>query len=135
MLVKISLSLLLLQQLLFGFEYVLITNKHANIDTVSTKQVKDIFMIKKHFLNGLKIVPVNMPSSSKIRKDFEKKVLHVNRHKLNHYWIKQHFQGIRPPTVQSSVQATKLFVKNVTGAIAYIPASELDSDLKVIYEF
>ena len=121
--------------MLFGFEYALITNKKSKIAAVSSKQIKDIFMMKKHFLNGVTVVPVNMPSSAKIRSDFEKKVLHVNRNKLNHHWIKQHFQGIRPPIVQSSTKSMKLFVKNVDGAIGYIPASELDSDLKVLYEF
>jgi hypothetical protein len=127
--------IVMMQQILFGFEYAVITSKQSKIDTVSTKQIKDIFLMKKHFLNGVTIVPVNMPSSVKIRSDFEKKVLHVNRNKLNHHCIRLHFQGIRPPIVQSSTESMKLFVKNVDGAIGYIPASALDSDLKVLHEF
>ena len=135
MLVRILLQLILMQHIVFGFEYALITKKDSPIDRLSPTEIKNIFIMKKHFFKTTKLVPVNMPSSAKIRNDFEKKVLHINRHKLNHYWIKQHFQGVRPPVVQSSTRATKLFIKNVMGAIGYIPISELDPDLKVLYEF
>jgi len=135
MVIKIILFLILIQQVLFGSEYALITKKDSPIGTLSLKEIKNIFIMKKHFFKTTKLVPVNMFSSSEIRKSFEKRVLHINRQRLNHYWVKQHFQGVRPPVVQSSVQAMKLFVKNVTGAIGYIPLSALDTDLKVIYEF
>ena len=135
MLAKILLFLILLQAIVFGAEYAVITKKDATIGTLSPTEIKNIFIMKKHFFKTTKLVPVNMPSSTKIRNYFETRVLHTNRHKLNHYWVKKHFQGIRPPVVQSSVLAMKLFVKNVTGAIGYIPLSELDADLKVIYEF
>ncbi len=135
MLVKIIFFIIFMQQILFGFEYAVITNAHSDISTASPKQLKDIFMMKKHFLNHIKIIPVNITSSSQIRKAFEREVLHVKRSTLNHYWIKQHFQGIRPPTVQSSVNSIKLFIKNVTGAIGYIPLTKIDSDVKVLYEF
>jgi len=135
MLAKILLFLIFMQPILFGFEYALITKKDATVDALSPTEIKNIFLMKKHFFKTTKLVPVNMPSSAESRNYFEQRVLHINRHKLNRYWVKQHFQGIRPPVVQSSVQAMKLFVKNVTGAIGYIPLSELDTDLKVIYEF
>jgi ABC-type phosphate transport system substrate-binding protein len=135
MLIKVVLFFLLFQRAMFGAEYAVIVNKNSSITTVSVKQIKNIYMKKKHFLNQIKIFPVNISSSSKIRNNFEKQVLHLSRHKLNRYWIKQHFQGVRPPVVQSSIKAMKLFVKNVDGAIGYIPVSNLDKNLKVLYEF
>jgi len=132
---KIISLIFLLQISLYAFENVIVVNKQADIDKLTKREIKDIFLMKKHFIKGVKIIPINSATSLSIRSQFEKKVLGLNRHKLNQYWVKQHFQGVRPPVVQSSIQAIKLFVKNVNGAIGYIPKNSLNSDLKVLYEF
>ncbi len=119
----------------FASEYAVIMNAHSKIEKLSAKQIKSIFLMKKHFMDGVKLIPLNSAASLQIRDSFEKNILHKNRDKLNKYWIKKHFQGIQPPVVQASVKAIKLFVKNVDGAIGYIPIKLLDSDLKVLYEF
>lgn len=130
----IAVSILLFATL-YASEYAVIVGKNSALSKLSQKQLHDIFIMKRHYVSDSKVIPVNLPSSSEIRTIFEKKVLKTSREKLNSYWIKQHFQGIRPPVVQSSQSSMKLFVKNVDGAIGYIPNSELDSDIKVIFEF
>ena len=135
MAIKITITLLLLTVSLLSAEYAVVVDKKSGISKISLKQIKDIFIMKRHFIDSIKIVPVNMPSTSKLRTEFEKKVLKINREKLNRHWTKQHFQGISPPVIQSSNNSMKLFIKNVNGAIGYIPVSSIDSDLKVLYEF
>jgi len=120
---------------LYGSDYVVVTYNTSLIQTLSKKQIKDIYMMKRHFINCMKIIPVNLPTSLLIREKFEKNVLKVNREKLSNYWIRQHFQGIRPPLIQSSFVSVKLFLKNVDGAIGYLPKKSMSSDLKVLYEF
>jgi ABC-type phosphate transport system substrate-binding protein len=132
---KFLFLILSLGALLFSSEYVVVVNHNSKIMALSKKQLKDIFLMKRHFTNSVKVVPINLSASSKVRKVFERKVLKVNREKLNRYWIKQHFHGISPPIIQSSNMSMKLFVKNVDMAIGYLPSSFVDSDLRVIYEF
>jgi ABC-type phosphate transport system substrate-binding protein len=126
---------LLLTTSLYSYEYAIVVSKHIDIKNISSKQIKDIFMMKRHFVNNFKVVPVNLLASSDLRSKFETKVLNLNRERLNRYWIKKHFHGISPPVVQSSENSMKLFIKNVKGAIGYLPISLIDSDLKVLYEF
>ncbi|MCW9025743.1 MAG: hypothetical protein OQJ77_00370 [Thiovulaceae bacterium] len=66
---------------------------------------------------------------------FEKSILQMSREKLNSFWTKQHFHGISPPLTQSSTNSVKLFVKNVDGAMGYLPKNLIDDSIKVIYEF
>jgi len=121
--------------LLYSGEYAVIINKNSSVSKLSLKQLKDIYLMKRHFIGSTKIVPINLSSALNIRNEFEKSILHLNREELNRYWVKKHFQGISPPVVQSSDKSMKLFIKNVNGAIGYLPMSQIDSDLKVIYEF
>jgi len=120
---------------LHSASYVIATSTKSNIENTSVRQIKDIFLMKRHFIGDQRVVPVNMLSSSDLRKVFEKSVLKTDREKLNNYWIKQHFQGISPPVTQASANSLKLFLKNVNGAIGYLPKELLDTDLKVLYEF
>jgi len=124
-----------LQTTVFATEYAVVVYKDFQTKQFSKKQIKDIFMLKRQFINGIKILPVNLASSALPREVFEKKILKINRDRLNSYWVRKHFQGIRPPVVQKSSKAMKLFVKNVKGAIGYLPIEAVDVDLRVVYEF
>jgi len=135
MILKIIISILLLNVSLLSAEYAVVINEKSGVSELSEKQIKDIFIMKRHFVNGVKVVPINMTSTSKLRTEFEKKVLKTDREKLNMYWIKQHFHGISPPVVQSSDKSMRLFIKNVNGAIGYLPLSSIESGLKILYEF
>ena len=128
-------SLTLLSSSLFASGYVVVVNQNSKIFELSSKQIKDIFIMKRHFVANEKLIPVNIAAGEKSRMEFEKIVLKMNREKLNNYWIKQHFHGMRPPIVQSSLNSTKLFIKNVDGSIGYLPADVIDSELRVIFEF
>lgn len=135
MFVKVLVATIVLSFCSFAAEYAVVMNTHAPVEKLSQRQLQDIFLMKKHFINEVKMVPVNSAASSSIRTVFEKNVLHKNRNKLNKYWIKKHFQGIQPPIVQSSSKAVKLFIQNVDGAVGYIPIKLVDLNVKVLYEF
>ncbi|WP_345978809.1 hypothetical protein [Sulfurimonas sp. HSL3-2] len=116
-------------------EYAVITSSKSTISELSSKQVKDIFMMKLHYIDDVKVIPINASASAAIRQEFEKNVLKTDRQRLNNYWIKQHFQGISPPVTQPSIQSVKMFIKNVNGTIGYIPMDMVDPDVRVLYEF
>jgi len=133
---KIVITLLLFANIdISASKYAVITSQKNSLSILSPKQIKDIFLMKRHFVDGKKIIPINASSTQSLRRAFEKNILKTNREQLNQYWIKKHFQGISPPIIQSSNNSIKMFIKNVDGAIGYIPISKLDSGVKVLYEF
>lgn len=116
-------------------EYSMIVSKKVPLSTVTSQQVRDVYLQKRHTIGDQKIIPVNLVGQNELRSAFESAVLGMDRNRLNAYWIKQHFQGNTPPLTQPSVESVKLFVQNVEGAMGYIPSSMVDSGVKVVYEF
>ncbi len=112
-----------------------VASVQSDFDTLTQKQLHDLFLSKRSFIGSQKAVPVNLLANNDLRKAFDAHVLQMHREKLNAYWVRQHFQGVVPPLTQSSTQAVKKFVQNVEGAIGYIPSDMLDPTLKVLYEF
>ena len=130
---------LLLITLLFGSlsatEYSIIISKKITITEISAQQIRDIYLMKRHTVGNQKIIPLNLLGQDASRIAFENEILKMDRNRLNAYWVKQHFQGITPPITQPSHESIKAFVQNVEGSIGYIPSSQVDSTVKVLYEF
>jgi ABC-type phosphate transport system substrate-binding protein len=119
----------------FGAQYSVIISKKLNVTSLTTQQVRDIFLLKRHSLGSQQMVPLNLLGQDASRIAFETAVLEMDRDRLNAYWIKQHYQGVTPPITQPSHESIKAFVQNVEGAIGYIPSNMADNSVKVIYEF
>lgn len=132
---KPILLLFIFASTVFGAQYSLIISKKSTVTALSTQQIRDIFLQKRHSLGDQKIIPLNLVGQEPSRIAFESDVLGMGRDRLNTYWVKQHFQGITPPITQPSHESIKAFVQNVEGAIGYIPSSMVDNSVKVIYEF
>lgn len=127
--------LLIFSTALYASSYVVVVNKNSTITSLSSKEIRDIYLMKRYHIGSQKVVPVNSASSISLRVLFEENVLEMSRERLNAFWVKQHFQGIKPPLTQSSLEAMKLFIKNVDEAIGYLPKEMLDADMRAIYEF
>ena len=132
---KVLVLIFIISVYLLGAEYSVVVNKNSKILKLSKKQIQDIYLKKRNFIDEVKVVPINMSSSSQARKKFDAQVLKYDSEKLNRHWVKLHFQGITPPVVQSSDKSMKLFIQNVESAIGYLPTQVVDSNLRVIYEF
>jgi len=120
---------------LYASEYAIVVDKKNPINKISKKQIKNIFLKRRHFIGKQKTIPVNISANMPLRIYFEKNILKMNRERLNGFWTKQHFQGITPPSTQSSNNSVKLFIQNVDGAIGYLPKNLIDESIKVLYEF
>ena len=131
---KIFFKLIFLSVFLQGDTLVLIANKNLPFRTVSQTTVQNIYLGKIRFKDSVKLIPLNLPSDTLIRLDFEQKILHKDQASLRANWMRQHYLGRRPPHVLKSVQSILLFVQKVDGAIGYIPKNALDDTVKVIYE-
>ena len=125
----------LLCGVLSAAEYSIIVSKKISVAEISSQQIRDIYLMKRHTIGNQKVIPLNLLGQDASRIAFENEILKMDRDRLNTYWVKQHFQGITPPITQPSHESIKAFVQNVEGAIGYIPSSHVDSSVKVIYEF
>lgn len=121
--------------MVYGLEYILVVNKNTDIDSLNILQVRSIFLKKQTMMNELELVPINLPAFHEARRSFETNVLDMSQSRLKSYWVKQHYQGHRPPLTMKSFQGLKAFIKNVDGAIGYIPADAMDSSLKQVYRW
>lgn len=127
--------LILTASLVSAAELCVVTASQNGIGELTIRQLRDIYLHKKQFVDEQKVIAVNLLADNPSRIVFEEKVLQMRREKLNAYWVKQHFKGVSPPLTQASFDAVKLFVQKVPGAIGYIPLSMVDEKVKVLYEF
>jgi len=118
-----------------GSDYSVIASKNISFSTLTSQQIRDIYLQKRHTVGDQIIIPVNLLGQDELRIAFESSVLGMNRNQLSAYWSKQHFQGIKPPITQPSFESINIFIQNVEGAIGYIPSTMVNSKTKVIYEF
>ena len=81
--------------------------------------------------NGESMVPVDWDSTSQVRADFSDRVMRRSVREMAEYWVQQNItQGLTPPTTLKSTRAVLRFVASVPGAIAYVPADEMDDTVK-----
>ena len=131
----VLLILLMLMPLVYGADYAVVVAKNSSITTLEADNIKDIFLRKRNFEAGVRLVPVNLLGDEEARRDFEQNILRMDRAEISQYWVSNHFQGISPPATQASLLSVKLFIERVGGAIGYLPIEMIDSQLKVLYEF
>jgi ABC-type phosphate transport system substrate-binding protein len=115
-------------------EILVIANASVQISTPMTlRQIAAIYLLRMtSWPDGGQIVPVNRELASDIRARFAGMVLKQDNASLAAYWNEMHFQGKLPPLVQESEAAMLAFVQRVPGAVGYISATTIPSDVKVI---
>lgn len=116
-------------------DFAVVVSRDSHISSMELARIRDVFLKRRNFEGDIKLVPVNPLGEDEMRRLFEEQVLQMNRSDINRYWTTSHFQGIKPPTTQASLESVKRFVERVDGAIGYLPASMVDNKVKVLYEF
>ena len=129
------LVLLFYSSLSLAAEYAVVMANSASVSELDESYIRDIFLRRRNFDGGLKLIPINLVGEDPARVSFERLVLQMDREQLSKYWVSNHFQGISPPATQSSFPSVKIFIGRVSGAIGYVPLSMVDESLKVLYEF
>ncbi len=114
-------------------KFAIISNKNFPVNHLTQGQIKQIYLKRMRFIKDISIVPINYRARDPLRNYFEKSILHLSHKKLKKYWMKKHYEGKRPPLVQSSIDSAIIFIKKVDGAIAYIPYSKIPSGVKILY--
>jgi hypothetical protein len=78
------------------------------------------------------ILPVNLPASHPLRRNFSLWVFDKTPEDLQDYWNDQYFHGVLPPPVLASEEAVIRFVASTPGAIGYVSACSVDRRVEVV---
>ena len=118
----------------YAMQIAVIANKNFPVSDLSKNEIKKIFLKKKIFIKGKKVIPVNLKNKSKIRQLFQKHILKMDNEEYNLYWNEKYFNGIKPPVVMLSQEAVIKFVKNVDNALGYVELRKVKEtkDIKIL---
>ena len=78
------------------------------------------------------IVPVNLPASHPLRRNFSRWVFDKTPEEMQDYWNDQYFHGVVPPPVLASEEAVLRFVASTPGAIGYVSTCVADRRVEVL---
>lgn len=118
----------------YADEIAIISNSAFPRSSLTTAQVKDIYLGKIEILDGVKIKPIDQKSA--LKKDFLSKILQLNDENYKSHWIKRVFrEGGAPPAVKVSTDDVLSAVNEDKCAIGYISADEAKgkSGIKVLF--
>ncbi len=105
---------------------------HANVPKMDTKTIAKVFTGKAVIVNNVPVTPFNFEEIT-LRNEFLQKFLGMNEEEYIAYWtVRQYIGKGAEPRKVSPIQAMIEHIKNTPGAIGYIPAQNLQSDLNII---
>ena len=132
---RIILATALLFFSLEASQFVVIANKASKIDKqLDANEIRRIYLKKRRYIDTLRLIPLNLSASDSLRESFQRAIMSMSDRQLASYWAKQHYMGHRPPLTMMSVESVIAFVREVDGAIGYVPKEAVDSSVKIIYE-
>jgi len=116
---------------------VVIVNKNSNINSLTKRQVVDIYMGRFNtFPNGENVTPVDLPPQSVLKSQFYMQLVQQNEKKINSYWARLLFSGsAKPPKIIESVDDIISQILKNNEMMAYIPESEVKQGVKVVFKF
>jgi ABC-type phosphate transport system substrate-binding protein len=116
---------------------VVVVNSNSSTDSLSKKQLIDIYMGRfNKFPNGDSVMPVDFDSPSENREKFYEMLVGLSERKVNAYWSRLLFSGrATPPKKAESVAEVISIIQNDTSALAYVTANDVQKGMKIVYEF
>jgi hypothetical protein len=115
-------------------EFVVIVHPSNQFDALSRSKLNLLFLRRvSRWPWGAEVEPINLASDGLARREFTRQVLRTTEEQLAAYWIDQRAtRGVSLPIRVPDGAAAKALVSTRPGAIAYIPAAELDSTVKTL---
>ncbi len=107
-------------------EIVVVVNRDAPVDRLTSREIMQIYLGEKSFWGGTKINPVSYRNRAALQNEFLRRVVKISPDTYKKYWIKRIFRegGVPPANLRTeadliaSVAATK-------GAIGFLYAKDL----------
>jgi ABC-type phosphate transport system substrate-binding protein len=118
-----------------GQGFKIVANELNSLDTISKKQLEDIFMRRTStWSDGLQALPVDQAASSSTRYGFSKVIFGRDVNAIKSYWQRQIFSGRGvPPPEKASDDEVLTFVRANPGAIGYVSSdADVGTGIKVL---
>ena len=117
-----------------GGEFVVIVHPSNHFDALSRSKLSFLFLRKvSRWPWGAEVEPIDLAPDQPVRLEFTRQVLRMTGRDLDQYWIDQTTtRGVSRPVQLTGAAEAKSLVAMRPGAIAYIPAAELDRTVKVL---
>lgn len=116
-----------------GDEIVVVAHPSVSVSSLSKSDLRPIFQTTKTSWEGGKAMPLNLADSDPARRGFDAAVLGLDPDRVARYWVDRKIRGGNPPP--KNIPNPGLVLKVVaskTGAIGYVPAGTVTSDVKVV---
>lgn len=95
-------------------------------DSLTVGELKRIYLGRMQFMGGTKLIPADYRSSAPIKKVFLNVALGMTPYTFQSYWVKEVFKsGAIPPHKEDVPEELIILVKQTSGAIGYVYASDL----------
>jgi hypothetical protein len=118
-----------------GQELVIVGDKDFHDSNLTQQEVKAIFLDKKRFIEGKKVLAMNHKYNHPLRLCFERNILEKSERSLEKYWRKAYYKGKRPPKVVTSVAMLFSYFENVHPSIGYVDGNEtLSDDIRIFFK-
>jgi ABC-type phosphate transport system substrate-binding protein len=118
-----------------GTDLAIVVNKSTTLDTISSADLRSMFLGEKtKWPDGKKVTPVETSPQSPERALLLKAVFKMSDAALKRYFMQAAFTGkdISPPPELPSAAALKQFVARTPGAIGCILASDVDNTVTIL---
>ena len=115
-------------------EIAVVVSANSPAPIIQRQDVSNIFLCKTNrFASGEKTIPLEINNRS-LRDEFYKSITDKSPGQLKSYWTTLIFSGKgKPPKSFSSKEHLLDYMQDNTGAITYMPLSEVTEAVKVIY--
>ena len=113
---------------------VVVVGKDSPVSALKLGDLQRIFLsLPMQDARGVPFVPFNYPAKTAVRERFDDIVLGMSPEEVGQHWIDQKIRGHQaPPRTMHSPSLLCRVVARLPGAIAYIPASLLGPQCKVV---
>jgi len=113
-------------------EVVVVGNPALPVDSVSTEDLKRIYVGEKTFVGDVKVDALDYTHAGPVAEAFLRAVVGMEAKRFHAWWVKEVFHGggIPPRRVEDPAEVLRL-VASEPGAIGYVPASSLAGNTSV----
>lgn len=116
-------------------EFAVIVHPSTRTGDVTLSQLRRIFRGEQQFWSdGDRVVLLIAPPGSRARAAVLRHLYRMEEGEFTRYWIAKIFRDAVPagPKIVASVEMTKRLAARIPGAVAVIPASEVDASVAVL---
>jgi hypothetical protein len=118
-------------------ELVVVASPKSGVEHLSKQEVIFLFMGRWRLLpSGIQAAPIDQAIDSPERADFYRRLVNKEPSEIKAYWSRLVFSGgARPPYAMENREELLRLIGNNPGAIGYLDRSQVDSRLRIVFEF